>query len=314
MSTGVALPWRGTTPPLTVMSAMAAALGAAVGLALAAGGPDETRPRAAAEEPRIGLASGAARLPLPPGWEPLRRRSTLPGLEQATAVRGVHAEAALDVRPPEDPSLLPADVVAAAGDLPAPTTGHVALRYDLGELRPGARVVAFAVPSTGGVVTIACAGPSSALQRTSAECERAVQALQLRGARFLEPTREAAAAIVLPDVFAQLNRQRRHERRRLAATRSPSRRHAAAGRLARAYATAAARIEPVAAGDAARLSTTLGELAREHRALAAASRRRDAGAAARAGAAIEQGERRVARLLAAITEPRAARAAPDRAR
>jgi hypothetical protein len=99
---------------------------------------------------------------VPADWQPLGRRSSLPGLEEATAVRGVHSEIALDIRAPEDESLLPAGVGdAVAGDLPEPRArrldSRTAWRYDLPPASPGTRVVALALPTTGGMVTIACA-------------------------------------------------------------------------------------------------------------------------------------------------------------
>ena len=106
---------------------------------------DEPEPRAAAPEPRIGLASGVARLPLPAGWKPLGRRSSLPGLEEATAVRGAHSEVALDIRAPEDPSLLPASVEAAVGGRAAGPGAAAPRRPHRVALRPrprGARATA----------------------------------------------------------------------------------------------------------------------------------------------------------------------------
>ncbi len=290
----------------------AAAAGVALGIVLTTGEQDGPEPRAAAAPPRIALTSGVARLPLPDGWEPLRRRSSLPGLEEATAVRGVAADVALDIRAPEHPSLLPAGVPAAtAGGLPAPRSLRVgartAWRYELPGARAGTRIVALALPTTGGVVTIACSSPSDTIERAGRECEGAMAGLQLDGASALTPARETAAAIALPETIAQLNRRRSAERSRLAATRSPARRSAAATRLARGYTAAAQRLRPVAGGDAARLTTTLTALARRHGALASASARRDARAARRAGALIEREEQRLAALLAQLTELRAVR-------
>ena len=127
---------RRPVPRRTVFAAtaLAAATGVVLGLAVA---PDPPPPAAApAPAPRIGLASGVARLPLPADWRPLGRISTFPGFERATAVRAAGAEAALDLRMPDDASLLPASVVAAAGGrLPAPQVrgpdGRTAWRYDL---------------------------------------------------------------------------------------------------------------------------------------------------------------------------------------
>jgi hypothetical protein len=295
------------TAALLAATVLAAAAGVAVGGAFKSGGNE---PRANDVRPRVGLASGVARLPLPAGWEPLGRRSSLPGLEEATAVRGSGFDVALDIRAPEDASLLPAGVEAAVpGGLPAPVPRRlgrrIVWRYNLPGARAGSRVVALALPTTGGVVTIACASSAAAAAHAAGECEHAAQSVQLRGASALAPTRETAAAIVLPRTAAALDRRRARQRRNLAATRSPLRRSGAARRLARAYADAAAQLRPVAAGDAARLTAVLDALAREHRALAIASRQRDAGAAQLAGAAIERDERRLTALLAAVTGPAA---------
>jgi hypothetical protein len=213
-------------------------------------------------------------------------------------VRGFHGEVALDIRAPEDPSLLPARVAEAAGGLPEPEPRQLGARtlwrYDL----PGVGLVALALPTTGGVVTLACEATAAA----DVDCERAARTVWLDGASALVPAPEAAAAIVLPDTVAQLNRQRAVERRRLAATRSPARRSQAARRLGAAYAAAAAQVRPVAAGEATGVARTLDELARSHRALAVASRRRAARAAERAGVSIERGERRLGAQLAAVSD------------
>ena len=202
---------------------------------------DEPEPRAAAPEPRIGLASGVARLPLPAGWKPLGRRSSLPGLEQATAVRGAHSDVALDIRAPEDPSLLPASVEAAvAGRAAGPGAACASPPAPRGATtsrarRPGDRVVALALPTTGGVVTIACASGTAAIApRRTRSASRPMDGLQLDGASALTPAPETAAAIVLPaTIAARLNRRRRVERRDLAATRlaaTPERGRRAASR------------------------------------------------------------------------------------
>jgi hypothetical protein len=291
---------------LLAATLLAAAVGAALGNRYAA---EQVEPPSAGAQPRIGLTSGAARLPLPAGWEPLERRSSLPGLEEATAVRGVHSDVALDIRDVEDASLLPAGVEQAVGGLPQPRRrrlgAHTAWRYDLPGARPAARIVALALPTTAGVVTIACGSERGAIARAATECEGAAGAVRLDGASALAPTPETAAAVALPNTVAQLNRRRTRERRRLAATLSPLLRSAAALRLARAYADAAARLRPLAAGDALRVTALLATLARQHRALAEASRQRDAGAALRAGATIERDEPRLGTLLTAVTGPAA---------
>ena len=292
--------------PVALVTLGAAAAGAAIGAAIAPDAPDAV-PRAPA--PRVGLTSGVATLPLPAGWEPLGRRSTLPGFEAATAVRNGDSEVALDIRAPERASLLPASVEAAADGLPAPQlrrlNTHAAWRYELQPTQAADRVVAFTLPTTGGVVTIACQAGAGSIARLEDECEHAVGSVQLQGATGLPPTPETAGQIVLPQVAAALNRQRRSGRRDLRARNSPGGRSKAALRIARGYADAAKRLRPLAAGDTLRVTSTLAALARDHRALAAASRHRYARAARRAGARIERDERRLAVLLAALTGSRA---------
>jgi hypothetical protein len=289
--------------PLLTATLLAALAGAAIGSALAPDGSAETVSPAPPAQPRIGMASGPARLPLPADWRPLGHRSRLPGFEQSTAVHGAHADVALDIRAPEDASLLPAAV--AASDLPEPRAQRVgtrtAWRYELPGTRPFRRIVAFALPTTGGVVTFACQSYPDAVERAAGECEDAVRALRLVGASVLAPAPEAAARIVLPDTVARLNQLRRVERRRLATTLSPRDRSAAAVRLADGYDAAARRLRPLAGGEARGATALLETLARRHRALATASLRRDVAAALQAGAAIERDERQLSGLLAAVT-------------
>jgi hypothetical protein len=293
----------GTRARVAAATIVATAAGVTLGTALAPGTADRANDD---RTPRVGLMSGVARLPLPAGWEPLGRRSSLPGLRDATAVRGVHGDVALDIRPPENPSLLPASVVrAAAGVVPAPRLLRLAGRgvwgYELPAHAPGKRLVALTLPTTDGVVTIACRALADARYSATAECARAMAALDVEGAAVLPPAPETAAGIVLPDAIEALNRQRRKWRMTLAAARSPAGREKAARRLADAYAAAAAPLRPLASGAARRLPTALAGVSRTYHALATASARRDAPAARRAAAAIEAGDRRLGALLRTVS-------------
>ena len=302
----VKLPW------VLAATVLAAGGGVALGAAIvgAESPPQAARaaPRAVPAEPRVGLARGPARLPLPAGWRSLRRHSSLPGLEAATEVRARHSTLSLDLRPPEHPSLLPADVVASfQGPPPAPQLTHLAQRrawgYELPEVRSAGRTVALTLPTTAGVVTIACAADATAIELGVEECAQAMAALQLDGAAALPPTPEAAVRIVADAAVARLNAARRTGRRRLAASALPARRRAAALAIAHAYARAADRLRPLAAGRATALVATLDALERRHRALAAASARRRVRATRRAGAAIGRGERRLGRRLVRVSRP-----------
>jgi hypothetical protein len=288
---------------------LAAVVGAGIGTALAR---DPEPRRVDSGPPQVGLARGVARLPLPAGWEPLNRHSSLPGFRDATAVRGAYSMVALDIRSPEDPSLLPEAVRAAsAGGLPAPRLQRLDSRrtwnYEIPDALTHTSVVAMALPTTAGVVTIACQADAGSTIGAREDCRGAMSRLRLDGASELTPAPETAARIVLPHVVDSLNRQRRSGRRALGATRSPTRRGEAARQLAVAYRSAAERLRPLAAGNAHRLTGALAELARDHLELAAASRRRDVVVARRAGAAIEHGERRLQPLIAAVSSHRMSR-------
>jgi hypothetical protein len=279
----------------------AAAAGVGLGATLAGGGGGPPEPASPAV-PRTGLASGPATLPLPPGWTALGHHASLPGFEEATAVRGNHGPVALDIRAPEHGSLLPA---AVAGDGPPRADlrlieGHAVWRYDLAGPDPGTSVAALVLPTTRGVVTVACAARDAEMDAAAADCEQAMGSLRLNGAAALDVRPSTAAAIALRDTMPALNRRRRVERSRLAAARTPAARSAAALRLAESHAAAAARLRPLAAGAGRRVVTVLATLARDHRALAAASRRRDARAAQAAGAAIRRDEQRLERALAVL--------------
>jgi hypothetical protein len=289
-------------------TALAAMAGVAIGATVVGddGGTATSRAAAAPSPtpapPRVGLQHGPARIALPSGWRPLGRHASLPGLEAATEVQAPHSTVALDLRRPETPSLLPAKVAAAFGErVPAPTTvrpaGRAAWRYELPQPAPGERVAALVLPTTKGVITIACVTGADAFADARRECGEAMTALGLEGAAALPPTPHAAARIALPSVMARLNADRRAGRKALARTRSPTRRQRSAIGIARAYRRAATTLRPLAAGRAVPLVGSLRALDGAYLALARASLRRNAPAARRAGARIRANERLLARRL-----------------
>ena len=107
------------------------------------------------------LSAGDLRLTLPQAWRPLSTPPAVAGLESANlAARGPRADIAVTVLPPEGPTLLPKALVDEAGGIvPSPVSlqidGRDALRYT--GLSNGGMDV-YAVPTTSGVVTIACVG------------------------------------------------------------------------------------------------------------------------------------------------------------
>lgn len=300
---------------LTVATALAAAAGVLVGGTLVHADQPAAAASAAvatptpAPAPRVGLARGPVKLPLPTGWTPLRRHSDLPGFAAATAVRAAASMVALDLRAPEDASLLPRRVARRVdGGDPEPEAQRLGTRkvwgYELPGAAPGHRAISLSLPTTRGVVTIACDVPAGELEVGLRECTEAMTAVELDGAAALPAAPEAAVRIVLPVTVARLNAERRAWRRKLARTRSPALRRVAALRVARAYARAAGRLRPLAAGRARGVVATLETLTRKYRNLGAASARRRPRLARRSGARIIRGERRLGRRIVRVDRPR----------
>ena len=289
---------RGVPALLLVATVAAAAEGWATAVALV---PREPPPPA---PPDLVLRVGFARLTLPAGWERLRRPA-IPSLRRAASARGAYSDLVLDVRSPEDASLIPRPLLGPIGAPPRPSLyssgGRVAWSYKLSGPRARTRTTAFAMPTTRGVVTVACVADESFAMYTDPECEDALAGLELSGAAPLRPAPETAARMVAGPTIARLDHVRAAARRALATTRSPALRARAARRIAAAYAAAGRRLRPLARGAAAPLPRALAALARDHRSLAAAIAGRDAGSAAGAGHAIERRERQLAARLRAAS-------------
>ena len=152
---------------------------------------------------------------------------------------------------PDDPSLLPGPMLLAAGGTPSPelsrTSGRAAWSYYLRGRRARTRISVLVLPTTGGVVTVACTADEGYAFPVALDCEEALTSLQLTAAP-LPPAPETAVRIVAPRTIARLDDVRKAARRVLASTRSPRRRAAAARRIASAYAAAARRLAPLARG------------------------------------------------------------------
>ena len=294
-------------PRAAVLLLIAAALNAGAGIALGiALTPDDSPQPAPAPIKATTLSAGDLRLTLPQAWRPLSTPPTAAGLESATlAARGPRADIALTVLPPEDPTLLPKALVDAAGGIvPSPVSlqidGRDALRYT--GLSNGGMDV-YAVPTSAGVVTIACVGKTPAALAHG--CDAALDGVNVGRAAPIAADDRAAFAIGLPAVVTGLNRARAAGRRDLARQRTARGRARVSRRLSRVYGDAARRLSPLA-GDNADTTAIVGLLNRlgsEHRALAVASFRRRPGAAGRAGARIRAAETRLADALRGWSGP-----------
>ena len=279
--------WSPRRTSLLLLIATIAAAAAGVALATRLAPQDAAAPApAAADSSRI-LTGDITRLPLPEGWEP-RRSSRLPGLEHAQSARGLYSDVAIDTRMPDDPSLLPATMLRALGTAaPDPqrirSGNRVAWAYHLSGPEGRTSISALVLPTTGGVVTIACLADAALSPFELTDCEAALARLELVGAAPLRPAPETAVELVAGPVIARLDDERTAARQALATAGSPARREALALRLAAAYGAAARRLEPLARGKARPLPRALAELARDYRALARASADRFLRAARRAG-------------------------------
>jgi len=295
-------------PRAAVLLLLAAALNAGAGIALGiALTPDDTaEPPAAAPAKPTTLAAGDLRLRLPQGWRPLAVAPAVPGFGTGTlAARGPRTDVAVTVLAPQGPSLLPAALVDDAGGIvPHPDTvrvaGREALRY--ASLANGDMDV-YAVPTTSGVVTIACIAKTSAALLHG--CDAALDGVDPGRAAPIPADDRAAFAIGLPAVVAGLNRARAGGRSALARQSTARGRARVSNRLAGAYRDAARRLSPLAGenADTTAIVGLLDRLGTEHRALAVASFRRRPGAARRAGARIRASETRLADALRGWTGP-----------
>ena len=199
---------------------------------------------------------------------------------------------------PDDSSLLPATMLRALGTAaPDPqrirSGSRVAWAYHLSGPEGRTSISALVLPTTGGVVTIACLADAALSPFEMTDCEAALARLELVGAAPLRPAPETAVELVAGPVIARLDDERTAARRALASAGSPARREALALRLAAAYGAAAR------AAGAARTRQGAPAPARAGRARARLPRARPGErssrflrAARRAGGAIDRGERR----------------------
>jgi hypothetical protein len=291
-----------------VLLLLAAALNAGAGIALGIALTPDDPPDSAAPAPAkpTTISAGDLSLTLPRSW---RRLTTVPVVAgfsaEALAARGPRADVVATVLPPQGPTLLPSALVDEVGGiLPHADTvevaGRAALRY--AGLSNG-RMDIYAVPTTAGVVSIACLAPRSAALLHG--CDAALDGVGLGHAAPVAPDERAAFAIGLPTVVAGLNRARADGRRALARQTTPRGRAQVSRRLGGAYRDAARVLSPLAGDDpdTTGIVRQLDRLAAEHRALAVASFRRLPGAAGRAGARIRASEQRLADELGKWTGP-----------
>jgi hypothetical protein len=277
---------------------LAALVGALLALAFGRGPTTSSEPRKRTPAPAgPTFAAGDLRVSLPIGWTRTRTGPDVPGFPGGA--RTLHARVrdaavAIAVLPVERASLLPpalADRPPRPRVVSAGTIGGY--HYSLPST---ARRDVIAVPTTQGVVTIACtAAPPG-------ECEHALRGLRLARGSFVEPGANAAFLARLPGATRTLDAQHLRMRERLAQTRDPHDGARAARRLAGANEAASRTLRPFAPtthGQAAATVELLDRLGDGYARLAGAVERGDRRGFKLTATAIDADEARLAASLQA---------------
>ncbi len=272
-------------------------------------------------------SAGYVELSFPSSWQRLGSPPTVPGLtisqplalstgSAAGASSGYSAASsqrllAGEVAAASGPSLLPAAFTTTVnGTLPHPAPvklgAYEAYRYSGLSVRGLASpLTLYTVPTTGGVVTIACLG--SAAAASGSQCAQIAATLKLNGttAFALSPSQQYASA--LGSTFGTLNSAVNRSGTRLRAASSAAAQAAAAAQLAAAYTTASRAlvklsVSPAVQSANASLAASLAALSRDYAALAAAARAGNEAAYARAQRAIGSDGSRMASALTALRQ------------
>jgi Protein kinase domain len=209
------------------------------------------------------------------------------------------------------PSLLPAAFTAALnGTLPHPEPvrlgAYEAYRYSgLSVHGLASPLTLYTVPTTGGVVTIACLGSTAA--GSGSQCAQIAATLKLNGttAFGLAPSPQYASA--LGRTFGTLNSAVNTGTARLRAASSAAAQAAAAAQLATAYTTASRALAKLSVSPAVQsinsnLAASLAALSRDYAALASAARAGNEAAYARAQRAISSDGARTTSALTALRQ------------
>ena len=190
-------------------------------------------------------------------------------------------------------------------------SGHGAWRYRFPQA-DGSVLVLYAAPTTTGITTVACRGPTDA-----GGCEALASAVTVPGSRALEPSMSTAFFMRLPAAVTDLDAARTKGMGELAAaTRSRGQALAADG-LAGAHKSAAAALGPLTTEGDGLPSATVGALTATgtaYAALASAARARSPRLYADAGRAVTSSDAALRRTMTRVaTEANAAGTAPQAA-
>jgi hypothetical protein len=270
---------------LVLAAGVATVLAAAVGFAVASASSGGGRATAA---PLTGSATaGSLEVSFPSDWQQQASVPTTPGLQLSSplAVASSSAGGELIVGgggAPGGPTLLPASLLSA---LPSPPKGE-AVRlgamdfYRYRDLQPSGAIepeTVYALPTTAGTVVGVCVPPPSGANVAGAACERILASLRLTSGSALALGPSGAYATKLSDAMSTLNAVRVSAGAQLAKAGTATAQAAAAERLARAHAQAAAAVRGASPGPAeqatnAAIAAALTRIAGGYAALAGAAR------------------------------------------
>jgi hypothetical protein len=208
--------------------------------------------------------------------------------------------AALELLPAASPSLIPAALGAGSPERVELRSGYDAWRYGSN----GSGRVAFALPTTAGIATVACLGRGGVARR----CQRLASSVVVPDSRPLELSRRAALFSRLPKLVPRLDAARAKGLDDLRSATRAAAQVAAAERLARAHKAAGEALAPLGS-TSEKLPTALAATAGAYATLASAARERVPGPYADAGRAVRGAE---ADLRRAMTEVAAAAQAASR--
>jgi hypothetical protein len=268
-------------------------------------------------EPARGVAvGGAVALSFPADeWEASQQAPDLPGLELddpvvlSSADEGAATLAAGLGREARGPRLLPPALLALLERTPrreAVRLGSItALRYrNLDHRQVPGELTVYAIPTTRGVVTIACSAAGSDARESLAACEAVATTVSLRGAQALPLGANVRYATAVNTALSALGEQRRNGRADLAEAETRAAQARAAESLAGVFAATATALDraapgPVEQGVHGALVASLRRTAEAYIALAAAP---EEGPLAwdRAAAAVGRGEEAIDASLDAL--------------
>lgn len=304
--TNLKLRWAATA--LVVVAAIAA------GFALSktvAGGLRDDAPESESEAPRTerdadgSAALGRLRVQADQGWTRVGLAPEVPGFQRHATIGfspypGLSIVAVAGLAPAEDGTLLP-EALRADAPKPAPgRIGGVPAWFYRGLTAGKWRLDAAVLPTTRGVVTVACAVQGNGGD-IPVGCLNGVRAVSVDDAETLPPSRAIAFQQRLPAATRELDTTRVADRTAIRRAKTPAGQSRAAERLKDAYTKAANQLEPLApdAPGGERLVAALRTAAGAYRDLQRAADNKSRRAWTRSRARVRRAEAAVARALKA---------------